>query len=196
MKRIFVLLLAMVWIAGMFSGCSSAGPAVTDPEQQPSQDENTVTVDTEPSGTAETTLPTDTGIALPGDGSAPLGLGQFGKLRLTYTGNRSGVRYVTDPSQLPDYPELEGYDENYFRDRALLLVTETVSSGTVNVKIQSVVVENGVATVILDHQVPTGLGTADMATWLLWVEVDAGLELTWKLENPAMKPDTDKNERY
>ena len=73
---------------------------------------------------------------------------------------------------------------------------ETVSSGSVQLEIGGIYRDGDTATVKLNRAMSGDFGTADMATWLLWVEVDAGLELTWKLENPAMKPDTDKNASY
>lgn len=194
MKKAISLLLALMCFASLLSACRSAGPGSAE---RPSENETSAPIDTEPSETTENTQPSsDATIALPGNDDIPITLGQTGKLRISYTGNRSGVRYITDPSQLPDYPELAVYDEAYFQDHALLLVTETVSSGSVNVEMQSVIVENGVATVTLDHKMPAGLGTADMTTWLLWVEVDAGLELTWNLANPALKPQSEQNELY
>lgn len=190
MKRTISLLLALGCLVGLLSGCRDAGPVATDPATQPSRGETT-----EPGHMSETTLPLDSGTTLPG-GESPVGMGQTGKLRVTYTGIRSGVRYITDPSQLPEHPELEQYDEAYFQSRALLLVTETVNTGSIQVGIESILVENGVATVKLKHDVPSGMHTADMTTWLLWVEVDAGLDYTWVLANPALEPQKEQNELY
>ena len=189
MKKLICLVLSLMLL---LTGCRSAGPASGDPATQPSESETSASVNTDPTETTEITQPTTA--ILPAD--APVTMGKTGKLRIAYTGNRSGVLYVNDPAQLPDYPELAGYDEAYFQEHGLLLVTETVTSGSVNVEIQSILVENGVATVTLNHKMPSGLGTADMATWLLWVEVDAGLDYTWNLANPAVKPDTEQNELY
>lgn len=190
MRKLICLLLSVLCLVCLFSACRSAA----DPSGSQTPTESTGPVDTTPSETTGATLPGEdtqpesTGTALlPGGDGEVITLGQTGKLRIPYTTARSGVRYITDPSQLPDYPELEGYDEAYFRDHALLLVTETVTSGSVNVEIASVLVENGIAAVTLDHQIPEGMGTADMATWLLWVEMDAGLEYSWTLTNPAVK---------
>lgn len=188
MKKIICLVLALLCL---LTGCRSAGPVSDDQAAQPSESETSATLNTDPSETTENTQPT---VNLPANDAVTMG--QTGKLRITYTGNRSGVRYITDPSQLPDHPELAGYGEAYFQEHGLLLVTETVTSGSINVEIQSIIVENGVAVVTLDHQIPSGLGTADMTTWLLWVEVDAGLDLTWNLANPALPPETQQNELY
>lgn len=186
MKKLICLMLSMLLL---LTGCRSAGPVLSDAADQSSGGETTAPVTSDPTEATD-----DITVTKPVD--APVTMGQTGKLRIAYTGNRSGVLYITDPSQLPDYPELAGYDEAYFQEHGLLLVTETVTSGSTNVAIQSIVVENGVAIVTLDHKLPTGVGTTDMASWLLWVEVDAGLDLTWVLSNPALRPDTQKNERY
>lgn len=188
MKKIICLVLSLLFL---LTGCRSAGPVSDDQAAQPSESETFAPINTDPSETTENTQPT---VNLPANDAVTMG--QTGKLRIAYTGNRSGVRYITDPSQLPDHPELAGYDEAYFQERGLLLVTETVTSGSVNVEIRSILVENGVAQVTLDHQIPSGLSTTDMTTWLLWVEVDAGLNLTWNLTNPALPADNQQNELY
>uniref|UniRef100_UPI001C9E8AF7 hypothetical protein n=1 Tax=Klebsiella pneumoniae TaxID=573 RepID=UPI001C9E8AF7 len=81
---------------------------------------------------------------------------------------------------------LAGYDEAYFVEKALVVVYETVSSGSVQVDIASI--DGGVVT--LSHEMSGNVGTADMATWLLWAEVDAGLDYTWSVANPAVEPNT------
>ena len=51
-------------------------------------------------------------------------------------------------------------------------------------------VGNVTAVVALTHQGPGEgqVGTADMATWLLWTEVDTGLEdYQWTVANPALE---------
>lgn len=123
------------------------------------------------------------------DGAA-LSFANAGKARVTYSGNRSSVQYITDAASLPDEPSLAAYDARYFQSHALLLVTETVSSGSVQVEIASITVSGGQAHVRLSHLPPDGEGTCDMATWLLWVEVDTGLNYQWRVENPALTPAT------
>lgn len=123
------------------------------------------------------------------DGTA-LSFENAGKTRIAYTGNRSAVRYITDVSALPDEPELSSYDAAYFQSHALLLVTETVSSGSVQVEIAAISVVENQARVVLAHLPPDGEGTCDMATWLLWVEVDLGLNYQWSVVNPALEPAT------
>lgn len=117
--------------------------------------------------------------------------GQVDRLRLTYNGNVSSALYVTSAAQLPDYPELSAYDDAFFKDHALVLVQESVSSGSVEVGIESVSLKaDHAAVVTLTHQGPGEgqVGTADMATWLLWTEVDTGLEdYQWTVANPALE---------
>ena len=100
--------------------------------------------------------------------------GQVNRLRLTYSG-----------------PELSAYDDAFFKDHALVLVQESVSSGSVEVGIESVSLKaDHAAVVTLTHQGPGEgqVGTADMATWLLWTEVDTGLEdYQWTVANPALE---------
>ena len=112
-----------------------------------------------------------------------------GKKRIAYTVKISAAHYVSSPAQLPGYPEFEEYDDEWFRDHALVLVYETVSSGTLSVNIAGITAQDGVAAVELSHHAQNGIGTADMTTWLLWAEVDTDLSYTWTVKNPALDPD-------
>lgn len=172
----------------------------TDPEMTDDPGE------TQPEGSAAATTPTEpnTHETIPSAGETPidpavpmtpqpgeddsqeLEIHATGKKRINYTVNISSVRYVTSPLALPDHPELAGYDDAWFRDHALVLVYETVASGTVEVDISRILVGDDTAEVELSHESKGGLGTADMTTWILWAEVDAGLAYTWSVENPAM----------
>ncbi len=109
-----------------------------------------------------------------------------GAVRISYTIPISSVRYVTAVSQLPDNEAFAAYDETYFETGALLLVTETVSSATVQVGIETVQLAEGIATVRLLHEQLGDVGVPTMTTWLLWAEVEPGLELQWVVENPAV----------
>lgn len=115
-----------------------------------------------------------------------------GKKRIPYTGNQSTAVYIDSPSDLPDYSELKQYDDAYFEEHALVLVTETVNSGSVDVGILAVHIQNSIATVTLYHDIPQEgeYGTADMATWLLWAEVETGMECQWIVANPALASET------
>lgn len=162
---------AALVLAVLLCGCESAALSAGETPEQT----ETVT-ETE---AAAVTLPR------PGFEDESQHLDRTGRERVSYTGNVSSVVYVTNAAHLPDYEALQGYDEAYFADRALLVVLETVNSGSVTVDIESV--ENGVVT--LSHAMSGDAGTADMATWLLWTEVEQGLDCTWSVANPALESD-------
>jgi hypothetical protein len=115
-------------------------------------------------------------------------IGETGRIRVTYKGNLCSVQYVTSVDQLPDYPELRAYDDAYFQNHALLLVYETVTSGSVEVGIQDIRLEGTRGLVQLSHEMQGDAGTAVMTTWLVWAEVEAGLDYTWIVENPMVEP--------
>ena len=109
-------------------------------------------------------------------------IGGAGAQRIEYKQNMSAVRYITSVEELPPYEALDGYrNEEYFRDKALVVVVDTVTSGSVKVSIGSV----GNGTVTLSRKMSGDVGTADMATWLLWAEVDQGLPEQWTVTNPG-----------
>ena len=185
MKRILTFPLALLCLLAL-TGCGSpaSGSAV--------------------SGTVSAT-PTENGgvsqiepVALPELPDAPgaaqgeaLAIGGTGKVRIDYTGNRSGVRYVTSAEALPDCEGLADYDGAWFQDHALVLVTETVGSGSVKVEIASITLADGVASVELSHEMSGDYGTNDMAVWLLWAEVEPGLEgVNWTVINPSLASDS------
>ena len=168
MKKIVcaVLCVLMLW------GCAASKPVETTPNQtEPDQ---------EPIGA---TIPLN--ITEPVTGASQ-DLGETGCVRIGYTNNVSRVLYVTKASDLAAYPELNQYDDAYFAHHALVVVLESTSSGSVKVGIESI--SDGVVT--LSHEMPGNVGTTDMATWLLWAEVEQGLEETWSVANPALKSDS------
>lgn len=92
--------------------------------------------------------------------------GQVSRLRLTYNGNVSSALYVTSAAQLPDYPELSAYDDAFFKDHALVLVQESVNSGSVEVGIESVSLKaDHAAVVTLTHQGPGEGQVGAPPTW-------------------------------
>ena len=181
MKKMICAILALMLL---LTGCQAAVTETTPP--------------------AETVLPLETGIpTLPESGfhsvpdvSPQLGEGlpfeNAGKVRLNYEGNRSYVLYVTSVEQLPAGGSWTGYDESYFETKALLIVVETLSSGSVQVDLESILVEGDTASVNIKRTMTGDVGTADMATWMLWAEVEAGLELNWILANASMLPEGEK----
>ena len=105
--------------------------------------------------------------------------------RIPYTGLRSSVVYVTDPAQLPQDDAFAGYDADFFRTRALVLVTDTVGSGSIRVGIEDIVIRGNVANVYVSREMPGDVGTCDMATWYIWAEVETGLTCRWAVANPV-----------
>ena len=195
MKRILTFSLALLCLLSLAScgspasgsaesGVVSAAPAETgDASSAPGENANVSPI--EPVELPE--FPGGPGAA-PGE---PVTINGTGKARIDYTGSRSEVRYVTSAEALPDCEGLADYDGAWFQDHALVLVTETVNSGSVEVEIAAITLENGTASVELSHGMSGDYGTNDMATWLLWAEVEPGLEgLTWTVANPALSPDS------
>lgn len=195
MKRIFAWILLLCLL---LSGCRGGEAPGTETQAQPQTSEptqQTAASTTEPSeGETENS---GSGSIIATEGTLPVGgldekpqgdaltIGETGKIRLTYSVNLSSVRYVTSVSQLPECEGLEAFDEAYFREHALLIVIETVSSGTVDTGIESVTVNEDGAVVTLFHEAKSDVVTADMTTWLLWAEVEKDLDYSWTVFNPA-----------
>lgn len=125
----------------------------------------------------------------------PVSQDSQGKIKLTYRGNESSVKYITSADQLPDYGVLETYDDTYFQTHALILVTESVPSGSIEVSIEAIEKTQEGYGVTLSHDGPQQgqAGTHDMVTWLLWAEVAQGMEGTWTVANPALTPEGEKS---
>lgn len=128
----------------------------------------------------------------PGLSGSILELGKKGGERRNTTAIVSNVRYITSQDQLPESDSLSQYDAAYFETGALILVLETVNSGSVLVEIESVTVSDSTASVRLSHTPQGDMGIPAMTTWLVWAEVAPGLELEWVLENPAMDSDVSR----
>ena len=154
----------------------------------------------EPTG-SEVTLPQqitepthkiEPGIHLPTQNpGTPLPFQNSSAVRYTTQGRPCYVRYITDASQLPNVAALKQYDESYFKEHALVLVAETANSGSTTVEIASIAVLDGVATVTLSHTLSEDFGTDVITTWLIWAEVEVGLDYRWTVANPAMQPDVE-----
>ena len=182
MKKLICMLLALMLV---FSGCGqqTAEPAPSEEAANPG---------TEASGNLEASEVDPPEVTLhTGEGqSQGQGVQQFqvagatGAERIEYKQNASSVRYITRVEDLPDYEALDGYrNAEYFETQALLVVVDTVTSGSVKVSIGFL----GDGTVTLAKEMSGTLGTADMATWLLWAEVDQGLTDTWTVTNPGVQ---------
>lgn len=193
MKRVRILALCLLFLLSLLTGCkaSDAGVASADTEATETTAAATGTVTEIPRESVEVTVPKE-GLSA-GEGENGLTVGETGRIRVDYTGNLSSVRYITSADRLPDYPELEGYDEAYFQEKALILVMETVTSGTVQVGIQGIDLDGETATVQLSHENQGDVGTAVMTTWLIWAEVEAGLDYTWTVGNPAVESQAERS---
>lgn len=177
MKRILCVILALLLLCA--AGCHSSG-------EQPSTDSATL-------GTgADKSEPTDATVTVPKEGlnddpsGTELAFTNAGKTRITYTAEPNEVRYVTSVAELPDYGQLAEFDEEFFSEKALVVVIQTVNSGSVKVDIDSIMVDGTTATVTISRELQGENATADMAAWLLWAEVEPGLELQWQLANPKL----------
>ena len=182
MKKLICMLLAFVLV---FCGCArqDTGAAPSDEAAQ-SGSEVSQNVDATEVDPPEVTLHTGEGQSQ-GQGVQQFQVaGATGAERIEYKQNASSVRYITRVEDLPDYEALDGYrNAEYFETQALLVVVDTVTSGSVKVSIGFL----GDGTVTLAKEMSGTLGTADMATWLLWAEVDQGLTDTWTVTNPGVQ---------
>ena len=194
MKR--VILLALAWALCLSAaGCSGTGNASSSATSSQPGASSSSGQDSRPGDASSEHGEPGTGVVLPGE-DMPSAAGEEvvfddgGKLRITYTVNRNSAVYVTSADQLPDYEELAQYDDAFFAEHALVLVTETVNSGSVDVGILSININGSTASVTLAHDAPEGDATADMATWLLWAVVEPGLDCQWTVANPALESET------
>lgn len=111
-----------------------------------------------------------------------------GKKRIPYTGSACQVVCISSTAELPDYEEMQPYDDTFFESHALLLVTETESSGSVNVNIASISVDGDTGVVTLSRELRGDSGTDDMAAWLLWAVVAPEMsDCQWSVANPSAK---------
>lgn len=178
MKKLICLLMAFVLV---FSGCASSAPVAEPTEPATEPQETLEATETDP---PEVTLHIEEK-----ETEAVMETSATGAQRIEYKQNASSVRYITRVADLPAYEALDGYrSEEYFETRALLVVIDTVTSGSVKVAIDSV----GNGTVTLSKEMSGDAGTADMATWLLWAEVDQGLTENWTISNPGVQNNLSK----
>lgn len=179
MKKILCILLCAL----LLTGCRSSGGEETSGTIETEMPTIVLVPDAEFTFPEAPAIPT-----MPAAAGETLAFENPGKVRLSYTGNRSYVKYITSVEELPDEEALQGYDEAFFETKALILVVETVSSGSVRLEIESIVTDGDTATVTLSRAMPGDVGTADMATWLLWAEVSRELDYNWILEGSAQRP--------
>ena len=173
MKKFFCFLLALTFL---LTGCGSVDQG--EKEDSASQLLTPVELETAPMAGNE--------------GGLELAFANPGKIRILYQGNLSYVKYITSVEQLPDTEVLADYDAAFFETKALLIVVETVSSGSVQLELDAIRVSDGNASVCVKRTMSGDAGTTDMATWMLWAEVDRGLEYTWTLANSTNLPAGEK----
>lgn len=179
MKKMFCILLAALLL---LSGCQTSVQETTAPQTSEEATLPLASLPPEADPEVAVTLPKTDGLTFANPGKA----------RITYTGNRSYVKYVTSVEDLPQEEALAAFDEAFFEEKALLIVVETANSGSVHMELESILVFEGTATVSLKRSMTSDFGTADMATWLLWVELEQGLDYTWVLENASQLPQGEK----
>ena len=188
MKKMICVILASVLI---LAGCQVSGGGTTTPPQttQAPTEEDQLQLSTVP------TLPEGSlnpGPVMGGAEGDSLPFENAGKVRLTNADYRSYVRYVTSVDQLPAEGSWTGYDEAYFETKALLIVVETLSSGSVEVELEAIRIQDGKASVVIERTLSGEVGTADMATWMIWAEVAGGLNYEWTLANATQLPEGEK----
>lgn len=111
----------------------------------------------------------------------------LGSVALHHTVNISRAKYITSAAALPDNEELSEYNDSWFEDHALLLIYESVGSGNVKVDVEKITLDGATANITLIHTPVGTLGTGVKVTWLLWLEVEKGLQYTWQVENPSLE---------
>ena len=124
-------------------------------------------------------------------GSQSVTLENSGKLRIAYQqGAGNSVTCVSSVDQLNRFglygsDKLAAYDKHFFDSKALVLVKYTVSSGSTQLSLSSATRVSNMVSVHVDAQ-SAGMGTSDMATWLLWAEVDKSLsDCQWVLDGAS-----------
>lgn len=124
-------------------------------------------------------------------GSQSVPLEGSGKLRITYQqGAGNSVTCVSSVDQLNRFglygsDELASYDDSFFDSKALVLVKYTVNSGSTQVSLGKATQVSNMVSLQVDTQ-PAGIGTSDMATWLMWAEVDKSLSnCQWVLDGAS-----------
>ena len=187
MKKMICFILALMLV---LAGCQASGGGTTPPAQTDAPTEENqlhlATVPTLPEGTF------NPGPVMGGAAGNELPFENAGKVRLTYTDYRSYVRYVTSVDQLPAEGSWTGYDAAYFETKALLIVVETLGSGSVQLDLEAIRVDGGNASIHIKRTMSGEVGTDDMATWMLWAEVEKDLDYTWTLVNATQLPEGEK----
>ena len=186
MKKMICILTVLMLL---LTGCQAA-PQPVETTRAP--------VETTIPAVQETTVPTlpeatfSPGLVIGGIEGDQLPFESAGKVRLPYEGNRAYVRYVTRVEDLPPECSWEGYDEAYFETKALLIVVETVNSGSVQLELEAITLDGDTASVHIKRTMEGDVGTTDMATWMLWAELSREYDCNWALANATQLPAGEK----
>ncbi|HAK42841.1 MAG TPA: hypothetical protein DCM59_09265 [Clostridium sp.] len=80
----------------------------------------------------------------------------------------SKLCYVSENNDV----NLSKYNDEFFTKKALIVITLDESSGSVRHNVKKVVKDSNEITVVIERKVPE-LGTADMAEWNIYIELNA-----------------------
>jgi len=174
-KKWICLLLALTICFGLF-GCNTAG---NEGPSEPSKPLDFDNIESRPLRPLIPPKDEDEETLLPWTNA--------GSSRVSYSTAISTVRYITAASQLPNYEVLNQYDEEFFATKALVLVMETVRSGSVKVGIEKIVIDGSLAQVTLSHEAQGDTTIPVTTAWLIWAEVERDLDYRWEVVNPAME---------
>ena len=180
--------LCLVLCPLLLVGCAPAHPTATGPEQTAASTETEAptSAPTAPPTTQATAAPTTAPSETSPRTTGPLTTGPIETITNFSDPGKAPIRCVTSPGGLPAQLAGKGYDEAFFAQYALLVVTDTVNSGSIQVNIHSVTRDGDTVTVTLSKEMPGDVGTADMATWLLWATVSKDLaDCQWVLAGGA-----------
>jgi len=146
-----------------------------------------------PQSTAAPTTPLQSQLPL----EAPSETGEIafsdpGQCRIAYTGQIPWVRYITSRDQLPEQEMLKDYDEDFFRENALVVLCVTLNSGSIRPRIGQILYRDGRAEVIVIREAEGDVMTQDLAAWLLWARVDRDLSCPFRLEEDFLPDGAEK----
>ena len=195
-KRRYSLIAAIVCLTVLIlSSCNQTErtdqTSETQPQQGVTQEEESMRV-TEASAQAPEIRPgrSEVGETAEESQGESLAFVSGERIRVPYTVNKASVSYVTSASDVPAElsAETDAYDDSFFAEKALVVIEVSTSSGSAHPSIQAINRDDSEIEVTLYYE-GTEIGTTDMATWLLWAEVERGLEdCQWSLANAALRP--------
>ncbi len=170
MKKLMVFFLLIALVLSLAACRSSENPGTESTGSPDKTEPSESSIPSEPTEPSMDTIPGQLGPIVPVSCC----------IRIPYTGDARSVNYITASEQLPSHEAFDGYDAAFFAQNALVLVTITTGSGSAELTIDGIDYSDQEAFVrISDKHI--GESSADMATWLLWIEVAQGLNYTWSI---------------